>query len=128
MELTQYYQNFIGWFSTITRPLFKLLKRNTPFEWTVSQQTAFDILKRKLTEEPILAHPDFNKMFKLYTDTSDVGLGVVLMQKDDQRKDRVIYYEAKTLLLAEKNYLTIEKECLAVMWTMQKFKHFLRRG
>jgi len=67
-------------------------------------------------------------MFKLYTDASDVGLGAVLMQKDDQGKDRVICYEAKTLLLAEKNYLTIEKECLAVMWTMQKFKHFLRRG
>ncbi len=115
LGLAQYYQNFIKWFSTIARPLFKLLKKNIPFEWTVSQQTAFDILKRKLTEEPILAHPDFTKMFKLYTDTSDVGLGAVLMQEDDQGKDRVICYEAKTLLSAEKNYLTTEKECLAVM-------------
>ena len=91
------------------------MKKNTPFEWTVSQQTAFDILKRKLTEEPILAYSDFIKIFKLYTDASDVGLGVVLMQEDDQRKDRVICYEAKILLLAEKNYPTTEKECLVVM-------------
>jgi len=63
------------------------LKKNTPFEWTVLQQTAFDILKQKLTEESILAHPDFTKMFKLYTDTLDVGLGAVLMQEDDQGKD-----------------------------------------
>ena len=72
--------------------------------------------------------PDFTKMFKLYTDASDIGLRAVLMQKNDQGKDRVICYKAKTLLLAEKNYLTTEKECLAVMWTMQKFKHFLREG
>jgi len=104
-----------------------LLKKNIPFEWTVSQQTAFDILKWKLMEEPILAYPNFNKMFKLYTDALDIGLGAVLMQEDDQGKDRVICYEAKTLLLAEKNYLTTEKECLAVMWAMQKFKHFLER-
>ncbi len=110
---------------TIAWPLFKLLKKNTPFEWTVSQQTAFDILKWKLTEEPILVHPDFTKMFKLYIDASDVGLGVVLMQKDDQEKDRVIYYKAKTFLPAEKNYPTTEKECLMIMWVMQKFKYFL---
>ncbi len=54
-------------------------------------------------------------MFKLYTDTSDMGLGAVLMQENDQGKDRVIYYEAKTLLSAEKNYPTTEKKCLAVM-------------
>ena len=67
-------------------------------------------------------------MFKLYTDASDVRLGAVLMQEDDQVKYRVICYEAKTLLPAEKNYLTIEKECLVIMWAMQKFKHFLRGG
>src|SRR6266540_3421218 len=128
LGLAQYYRNFIKWFSTIARPLFTLLKKNTPFEWTVSQQTAFDILKRKLTEKPILAHPNFTKIFKLCTNASDVGLGAVLMQEDDQEKDRVICYEAKTLLLAEKNYSTTEKECLAVMWIMQKFKHFLGGG
>jgi len=64
-------------------------------------------------------------MFKLYTDASDVGLGAVLMQEDDQRKDWVIYYEAKTFLSAEKNYPITEKECFAIIWAMQKFKHFL---
>ena len=66
-------------------------------------------------------------MFKLYTDASDVGLEAVLMQEDDQKKDRVICYEDKTLLSAEKNYPITEKECLAVMWAMQKFKHFLEK-
>jgi len=64
-------------------------------------------------------------MFKLYTNASDVELEVVLMQEDDQKKDRVICYEAKILLPVEKNYPIMEKECLVVMWIMQKFKHFL---
>jgi len=67
-------------------------------------------------------------MFKLYTNASDVKLEVVLMQKDNQRKDWVICYKVKTLLPAEKSYLITEKECLMVMWEMQKFKHFLERG
>jgi len=66
-------------------------------------------------EESILVHPDFSKMFKLYTNTLDIELGVILMQENDQGKDRVIYYETKTLLLVEKNYSTIEKECLAII-------------
>ncbi len=66
-------------------------------------------------------------MFKLYIDASDVRLKAVLMQENDQGKDQVIYYKAKTLLLAEKNYLITKKECLLVIWAMQKFKHFLRR-
>jgi len=67
-------------------------------------------------------------MSKLYTDASDVGLEVVLMQENDQGKDRVICYEAKILLPVEKNYPTTEKKGLAVMCAMQKFKHFLRGG
>ena len=83
LGLAQYYRNFIKWFSTIARPLFKLLKKNTSFEWIISQQTVFDIFKRKLIEKLILVYPDFNKMFKLYTDASDVRLEAVLIQEDD---------------------------------------------
>jgi len=63
--------------------IIQVVEKEYPFEWTISQQTAFDILKQKLTEEPILVHPNFNKMFKLYTDALDVRLGAVLMQKDN---------------------------------------------
>jgi len=65
-------------------------------------------------------------MFKLYTNASDVRLGAVLMQEDDQEKNRVICYEVKILLPAEKNYPIMEKKCLAVMWAIQKFKYFLK--
>ncbi len=79
-------------------------------------------------EKLILAYFDFNKMFKLYIDALDIELGVVLIQENDNRRDQVVYYEAKTLLFAKKNYLITKKKCLVIIWTMQKFKHFLRKG
>ncbi len=75
--------------------------------------------------EPIRAHLDFNKPFKLYTDTSDIGLRAVLVQDDEGEKERVIAYEARRLSASERNYPTTEKECLAVVWAIQKFKQYL---
>src|SRR6266540_7008102 len=75
--------------------------------------------------EPTRAYPDFNKPFKLCTDASDIGLGAVLAQDDKEGKERVITYKARRLSVPEKNYPTTEKECLAVVWTIQKFKQYL---
>ncbi len=55
-----------------------MLKEDRPAVWGQAQQKAFDIIKNKLITEPIKAYPDFNKLFKLYTDASDTGLGTVL--------------------------------------------------
>ena len=55
-----------------------MLKENGPAVWKQAQQEAFNIIKNKLATEPIRAHSDFNKPFKLYTDASDTGLKVVL--------------------------------------------------
>ncbi len=99
-----------------------MLKEDEPAIWVQAQQKAFDIIKNKLIIEPIRAHPDFNKPFKLYTDVSDIGLGAVLAQDDEKGKERVIAYKARRLSASEKNYPTTEKECLAVVWTIQKFK------
>src|SRR6266540_6464465 len=102
-----------------------MLKENRPAVWRPSQQEAFDIIKNKLATEPIRAHLDFNKPFKLYTDASDTDLEAVLAQDDDEEKERVIAYEARRLSASEKNYLTTEKECLTVVWAIQKFKQYL---
>ncbi len=103
-----------------------MLKENGPAVWEQAQQEAFDIIKNKLATEPIRAHPDFNKPFRLYTDISDTGLGAVLAQNDEEGKERVIAYEARRLSAPEQNYPTTEKECLAVVWVIQKFKQYLR--
>ena len=121
LGMAQYYRIFIKGFADIARLLYDLIRKDNEFEWTEAQQKAFEIIKEKLTEEPILAHPDWDKTFKLYTDASDTGLGAVLIQDDENGKERVIAYEARTLNQNEKNYPTTEKECLAVVWAVEKF-------
>ncbi len=67
--------------------IYDMLKDDAPEYWGLAQQTAFGNLKEKLTSEPIRAHPNFDKPFKLYTDASDTGLGAVLAQDDEEGKE-----------------------------------------
>ena len=101
------------------------MKEDEPAVWGQDQQEAFNIIKNKLAIEPIRAHPNFNKPFKLYIDASDTSLGAVLAQDNKEGKKRVIAYEARRLRAPEWNYPTTEKKCLAVVLTIQKFKQYL---
>ncbi len=123
--MAQYYRQYINSYADVAGPLYDMLKENKPAVWGQAQQEAFDIIKNKLAIESIRAYPDFNKSFKLYTDALDTGLGAVLAQDDEEEKERIIVYEVRRLSVPEKNYLTTEKECLAIVWVIQKFKQYL---
>lgn len=101
-----------------------LLKKDQPFEWTDKQQNAFDRLKARLIEEPILRYPDFNIPFILFTDASKTGLGAVLSQKKDG-KEYVVAYASRTTNKAEENYPITDLECLAIVWAVKHFHHYL---
>lgn len=81
-------------------------------------------MKAMLTSAPILRIPDVHKPFVLRTDASDVGLGAVLMQTYHGKLFPVSYASRK-LLDRERNYSTIEKECLAVVWAIKKYLQYL---
>src|SRR6266540_5213191 len=125
LGMAQYYRQYINGYADLAGLLYDMLKENGSAVWGQAQQEAFDIIKDKLATEPIRAHPDFNNPFKLYTDASDTGLGVVLVQDDEEGKERVIAYEARRLSVPEQNYPTTEKEYLAVVWVIQRFKQYL---
>ena len=82
LGLFQYYKNFVKDFTRIAAPIYLVLKKDQ-FQWGPNQDKAFNILKQKMMEAPILAHPDYEKEFILYTDASYLGLGFILAQKDD---------------------------------------------
>src|SRR6266542_3411713 len=115
-----FYHQYIKRFSSITRPMYELTQiengKYVPFVWNKKRQKAFDEIKRRMTIAPIVAHPDFEKPFILYTDASREGIEAVLHQKDDQGKERIIAYVSRALNQHEKNYPIIEKECLAIIW------------
>ena len=92
--------------------------------WDEPQQKAFDSLKNALTIQPILKMADLSKPFTLQVDGSSVGLGAVLLQ-DEEGKKSPIAYASRKLKPSEKSYAVVEKECLALVWAVQKFHSYL---
>ncbi|GJX43066.1 putative reverse transcriptase domain-containing protein [Tanacetum coccineum] len=107
--LAGYYRRFIQGFSKIAKPLTKLTQKNKKYIWGKDQETAFQLLKQKLCEAPILALPEENDDFVVYCDASLQGLGAVLMQKE-----KVIAYASRQLKPHEENYITHDLELRSV--------------
>jgi len=108
-------------FADIAAPLTDLTGNKATFVWQGKHQQAFENLKQTLTSPPVIAYPTPQDKFILTTDASDVGLGAILSTE----QGTVIKYASRTLISTEKNYATIEKECLAIVWTVRKFRHYL---
>ncbi len=122
--LASYYRKFIKSFSTMARPLTRLMEKNAVFKWTEDCQEAFTILKVALTTSPILSFPQFELPFILDTDASDFGLGYILSQVVDG-KEHVISYGSRTLSRPERNYCVTRRELLAVVEGVKHYKHYL---
>ncbi|UYV82739.1 K02A2.6-like, partial [Cordylochernes scorpioides] len=119
-----YYRRFIRNYADIARPLNALLSKGTKFEWNTAQEGAFRKLKIALTSKPVLGHFDDDAPTELHTDASGYGIGAVLAQKQGS-DEKVIAYASRTLLRAEQNYSTTERECLAIIWAIGKFRPYL---
>lgn len=117
------YKRFISNFAAIAKPLHKLTDKNKNFAWSKECQDAFERLKGKLTQSPVLAYPDFEKPFILDTETSDQAIGVVLSQMVDGT-ERVIAYASRTLSKSEQKYCVTRKELLAVVTYVKYFRHY----
>nr|GEW58493.1 hypothetical protein [Tanacetum cinerariifolium] len=118
------YLRFIKDFSKIARLMTRLLEKDTPFIFSQECVHAFQTLKRKLTEAPILIALDWDMPFELMYNASDYAIGAVLGQRQDKHF-RPIHYASKTITEAESNYTTTEKEMLTVVYTFEKFRSYL---
>ncbi|GFX64470.1 retrovirus-related Pol polyprotein from transposon 17.6 [Trichonephila clavipes] len=113
------YQKFIPHYADICEPLYRLKKKGAKFNWSTKAQDAFDKIKRALTEAPVWQLPNFKEQFNLFTDASGVGIGAVLNQNH-----RPIAFASRTLNKAERNYTVTERECLEVIWALNKVKTY----
>ncbi|CAN6704204.1 unnamed protein product [Malus baccata var. baccata] len=119
-----FYRRFIKDFSKISNPLCRLLQKDVSFDFNEECEKAFNHLKEMLTSAPIIVPPDWSLPFELMCDASDYALGAVLGQRKEKRP-HVIYYASRTLNDAQLNYSTTEKELLAVVFALDKFRSYL---
>ena len=119
-----YYRRFIEHFSKIALPLFKLLSKDLNFHWDTNCQVSFQTLKDKLLSTPILRGPDWTLPFHISTDASNTAIGAALGQKE-KLMTYAIYFISKNLTPAELNYTVTEKEMLAMVHAVNKFRHYV---
>ncbi|KAJ9543424.1 hypothetical protein OSB04_023131 [Centaurea solstitialis] len=120
LGLAGYYRRFIQDFSKIASSLTVLTKKNAKFLWTDKQEEAFQTLKKKLCQAPILSLPDGTEDFVVYSDASKMGLGCVLMQRG-----KVISYASRQLKDHERNYPVHDLELAAVVFALKLWRHYL---
>ena len=123
LGLALYYRRYICQFADVAAPLNHLTNKGVSFIWDNNCQVAFEALKKCLTQSPILAYPNFTtgaSQFQLHTDASAIGLGAVLEQCG-----KVVAYASRTLIQAERNYSVIQRECLAIIYALKQFRHYL---
>ena len=122
-----FYRCFIKDFSLITKPLTNLLIKDVPFAFDDACFSAFDRLKKALVLAPIITPPYWSLPFEIMCDASDYAIRAVLGQRKDNRL-HVIYHTSHTLIEAQLNYTTTEKEMLAVVFAIDKFCSYLLRS
>ena len=130
LGFTNYYRNFVKNYAAIVHPLQSLIRKDEKYIWTDEHQTAFNILKDRLTQEgPILSLPTDNDLYVLDCDASDVAIAGILHQRRLNEKgeliDYPIAYGSRALQSSEKNYGAAKAEMLAVVYFTDQYRQYL---
>ena len=126
LGLLQFFRRFIPDFAKVAAPLTDLTKKDMGLhKWDKSCDEAFEKLKTAITEAPILVSPDWKKPFRGHVDASQTAIGGTLTQLDENGRDRVIAFYSKKLSEAEANYTTNDRELLALVRFLERFRCYL---
>ena len=121
LGLVNYYGKFLSHLSTTLAPLHKLLVKGTSFQWSDSQQKAFEAVRAQLMSSELLVHYDSHLDLVLSCDASLYGVGAVLSHRFSDGTERPIAYASRTLAPAEKRYCHLDKEALAIIFGKKSF-------
>uniref|UniRef100_A0A0A9X504 RNA-directed DNA polymerase n=2 Tax=Lygus hesperus TaxID=30085 RepID=A0A0A9X504_LYGHE len=123
--MINYHGRFIKNLSIILAPLYDLLKKNTPFQWSKECDRSFQKLKKIITSDQILVHFNPDLEIVLECDASECGVGACLMHKMPNGELKPISFASRILTKAERRYATIQKEALAIFFGCKKFFEYL---
>jgi transposase InsO family protein len=124
LGLTGYYRRFVKGFGRIALPLTNLLQNESKFQWTESQQQAFDSLKQAISSAPVLAVADDSLTYVVTTDASGFAVGATLSQDQGKGLQPIAFLSHK-LDKHERNYPVHEQELLAVIIALKEWRHYL---
>ena len=114
-----YLAKFLPQLSTIMGPIRELTRKNTSSQWSEEQQRAFEAVKKLATESPVLRYYDPDLELQVQCDASQRGLGAALLQDG-----KPVAYASRALTETEERYAQIEKELLAIVFSLEKFHHY----
>ncbi|ONK76037.1 uncharacterized protein A4U43_C03F23200 [Asparagus officinalis] len=120
-----YIRHFISNLSGKCQPFSRLTKKGKSFIWDDACQKVFEDIKEYLSKPPVLVAPKLGKPFLIYVKTTSHSLSALLTQDDDNGHEQAVYYLSQTLVGAESRYPMIERECLALVFAIQKMRHYL---
>jgi hypothetical protein len=119
--LASFYRKFIRNFSGISATMMDTVKKQHKcFHWIAEAEKIFNLLKWKITEQPVLVLPDFMKTFQVKCDASGYAIGAILSQDD-----RTVAYFSEKLDEAKLKYSTYDKEFYAIIQALKKWRHYL---
>ena len=102
-----------------------MVKKDRKWEWMEKQEEAFEELKKRFTQEPVLAAPDLDKIMRMEVDTSDYATGGVLSMEGEDRKWRPVTFIFKLLNETERNYEMHDKKMLVIIRRLESWRHLL---
>ena len=125
LGLAAYCSRYIPDFETVAEPMRRLTRKGGTFKWGKEQEKAFVTLKKRLSSSQVLAYFNKTAHTQVIADASPVGLGAVLVQRQEDGNYRPVYYAARSLSEVERRYSQTEKEALSLVWACERFKLFL---
>ena len=110
----------------MVKPLNELLKKDRTFQWTEEAQKAFDNLKKRFCEEPVLKTPDVTREFQIKYDASKFAIGAVLTQTDSNGARHPVAFLSKTFTPTERRYEIHDRELMGVITSLKEWRHYIQ--
>jgi hypothetical protein len=125
MDIINFVHRFVPDFAVMVKPIHNLLKQDHSFSWTEYVENSFVRIKKAISSTLILARPDFEKDFIIYTSATEEAVFAILVQCDDQNNGKPVACMSQRLSDDEFKYSYIEKHAFDLVKVVEKFRHFI---